>query len=177
MTNQNEDLSPKEKLDQENFVLKSKIITKGGIYQENADIDPEIENIFLKRIMAFEEAEIKPVYKIIGVNPKDFPSAGLLSKEEIKAEFKKLLKIFEDHGISYDVNENVPIEVSYRFLTEEYLLEEAQDLPIDFGWTIDGCSGDCPSCFQADYCKNKDDIWPLEELSAERKRRLGDGLS
>ena len=176
MTNSNKELSPKEKLDQENFVLKSKIITQGGIFQEKSDIDPEIENMFLKRVMAFEEAEIKPVYEIIGINPKDFPPASKLTKEEIKAGFEKLLKIFEDHGISYDVNEKVPIEVSYRFSTEDYLLSKVQDLPIDFGWTIDGCSGDCPSCFQVDYCENKDDIWPAEELNAERRRRLENGL-
>ena len=176
MAGQNEELSPKEKLEQENFVLKSKLITQGGIFQENSDIDPEIENMFLKRVMAFEDAEVKPVYEIIGVDPKDFPPADLLTREEIKAGFEKLVKIFEEHGISWGVNDNVPVEVSYRFLTEDYLLSESQDLPQDFGWTIDGCSGDCPDCFQADYCKNKDDIWSPEELKAERKKRLEEDL-
>lgn len=172
MNDPQEELTPEEKLDQENFVLKSKIITQGGIFSENSDLDPEMENMFLKRVMAFEEAEYKPVYEIIGVDPKDFPPVELLNEEEIQKEFDKLIKIFEDHGISYDVNDNVPVEVSYRYLTEDYLLSESQDLPKDFGWTIDGCSGDCPSCFQADYCVSKDDLWPEEELKAERKRRL-----
>ena len=171
MSQKNEELSPEEKLEQENFVLKSKLITQGGIFQENSKIDPEIENMFLKRVMAFEEAEYKPVYEIIGVDPKDFPPADLLTREEITVEFEKLLKIFEEHGISWGVNDNVPVEVSYRYLTEDYLLSESQDLPIDFGWTIDGCSGDCPSCFQVKYCQTKDDIWPPEELKAEQKRR------
>ena len=176
MSDQYEELSPEEKLEQENFVLKSKIITKGGIFQENSNLDPEIENMFLKKVIAFEEAEYKPVYEIIGVDPKDFPPADILTKDEIKAEFNKLIGIFNEHGISYGVNDNVPVEVSYRFLTEDYLLSESQDLPPDFGWTIDGCSGDCPGCFQADYCENKDEIWPPEELKAERKRRLEEGL-
>ena len=75
MTNQNEDLSPKEKLDQENFVLKSKIITKGGIYQENADIDPEIENIFLKRIDSSLSGDIPE----ISACNNSFMSSGKIS--------------------------------------------------------------------------------------------------
>ena len=176
MANQSEDISPKEKIEQENFVLKSKLITQGGIFSENSNLDPETENMFLKRVIAFEEAEYKPVFEILGVNPKDFPPADTLTKDEINEEFKKLVLIFNEHGISYGVNENVPVEVSYRFLTEEYLLSESQDLP-GFGWTIDGCSGDCPDCFQADYCESKDDIWPPEKLIAERKKRLEEGLS
>jgi len=176
MKDKNENLSPEEKIEQENFVLKSKIITQGGIFSENSDLDPEIENMFLKRVMAFEEAAYKPVFEIIGVDPADFPPADTLSKDEIKAAFNKLIRIFDEHGISWGVNENVPVELSYRFLTEDYLLSESQDLPPDFGCTIDGCSGDCPSCFQADYCENKDDTWPPDELEAERKRRLEEGL-
>lgn len=176
MEDHKEELSPQEKIEQENFVLKSKIITQGGIFSEGSGIDPEIENMFLKRVMAFEEAEYKPVYEIIGVDPKSFPPADQLSKEEMEIEFNKLLDIFEEHGIKYGVSEDVPIEVSYRYLTEDYILSKSQDLPKDFGWTIDGCSGDCPSCFQIDYCKSKDDTWSPEELKAEIKRREEEGL-
>ncbi|NOX46165.1 MAG: hypothetical protein GXO89_04220 [Chlorobi bacterium] len=177
MEEPNEKLSPQEKIEQENFVLKSKLITQGGIFSESqGEIDPEIENMFLKRVMAFEEAEWKPVYEIIGVDPKSFPPADLLSEEELEVEFNKLLDIFEEHGMKYAVNEDVPVGVSYRFLTEDYILSESQDLPKDFGWTIDGCSGDCPSCFQMDFCKSKDDIWPPEELKAEIKRREEEGF-
>ncbi len=176
MEDHKEELSPKEKIEQENFVLKSKIITQGGIFSEGSGIDPEIENMFLKRVMAFEEAEYKPVYEIIGVDPKSFPPADALTKEEMEVEFNKLLDIFEEHGINYGVSEDVPIEVSYRYLIEDYILSESQDLPKDFGWTIDGCSGDCPSCFQIDYCKSKDDTWSPEELKAEIKRREEEGL-
>ncbi len=177
MKDQNKKLSPQEKVEQENFVLKSKIITQGGMFSEGSgNIPADIENMFLKRVMAFEEAEYKPVHEIIGVDPKSFPPADVLSEDELETWFNKLIGIFEEHGIKYDVNEDVPIEVSYRFLTEDYILSESQDLPKDFGWTIDGCSGDCPSCFQIDYCKNKDDIWPPEELKAEIKRRKEEGL-
>jgi len=171
MKDKNEELTPKEKFDQENFVLKSKVIMKGGIFHESEDLDPEIENMFLKNIMAFEEAEIKPVHEILGVDPKSFPPADLLSENELKAEMDRLFRLFDEHGMTYDLKEGIPLKVSYKFLTEEYLLEESSDIP---GWVIDGCSGDCPSCFQADYCDVKDDIWGEEELKAERKKREGE---
>ena len=171
MADQNEELSEREKLEQENFLLKSKITIKGGEFQKFSDIDPEIENQFLKNIMAFEEAEVKAVYEILGVDPKNFPPSEQLSKEELKSRFEKLLKILEEHNITYDVSEKVPLEVSYNFLTQEYLYEISEEMPPGFGWHIDGCSGDCPSCFQLDYCKNKDEIWTPEELKAEIKRR------
>ena len=76
MTDYNDELNEKEKLEQENFLLKSKIIIKGGDFQKFSDIDPEIENQFLKNIMAFEEGEVKPVHEI-------------WSQEELKAEIKR----------------------------------------------------------------------------------------
>lgn len=177
MTNNNGDISPEEKIEQENFFLKSKVITQGGIISENPNLDPEIENMFLKNIIAFEEAECKPVFEILGVNPKDYPPADTLTKDELEAAFKKLVLLCNEHGMSYGVNDNVPVEISYRFLTEDYLLSESQDMPPGFGWTIDGCSGDCPSCFQADYCESIHSIWSPEALKAERKKRLEEGLS
>ena len=177
MKDKNEELSPQEKIEQENFVLKSKIITQGGVFHENPEMElpADIENMFLKRVMAFEEAEWKPVYEILGIDPKSFPPADVLSEDELETWFNKLLDIFEEHGITYGVNDEVPMEVSYRFLTEDYILSESQDLPDDIHSVIDGCSGDCPSCFQMGYCKNKDDIWPQEELKAEIKRREEEG--
>ncbi len=169
------ELSKKEKLEQENFLLESKIILKGGDIHRCSDIDPEIENQFMKNIIAFEEAELKPLYEIIDVNPDDFPPAEKLSKDEINSKFNLLIKCFEDQGFSYDVSDKVPVEVSYRFLTEDYLHEPHEVLPDNFGWHIDGCSGDCPSCFQVNYCDSVNDIWTPEELKKEQKRRLLEG--
>ncbi len=177
MSDNNGDLSKEEKIEQENFVLKSKLITQGGIFSENPNSDPEIENMFLKNVIAFEEAVCKPVFEIIGVNPKDFPPADSLTKDEIITKFNALVLIFNEHEISFGVNDNVPVEIAYRFLAEDYLLSESQDLPPGFGYTIDGCCGDCPDCFQADYCTSINYIWSPEELEAERQRRKEEGLS
>jgi len=170
MKDKSEELTPKEKLDQENFVMKSKLLIKGASFNNTTDIDPEIENAFLKNVFAFEEAEYKAVYKILGISPTDFPAADTLSNKEIEKNYERLVELLEKHNMYVDMQEGVPIKIVYKYLIEEYLFEETQEVP-GFDTIIDGCSGDCPSCFQMDYCKNKDDIWPPEELKAEIKRR------
>ena len=171
MSDYNDELSEKQKLEQENFLLKSKIIAKGGDVQNFSNLNPEIENQFLKNILAFEEAERKPVHEILGIDPNDFPPAEKLSKEELKSKLEMLFQIFKKHNCVYDVSKKVPLEVSYNFLTQEYIYEISEEMPEGFMWHIDGCSGDCPSCFQLDYCDNKNDIWSQEELKEEIKKR------
>lgn len=175
MNEENQELSPEEELHQENFVLKSKIILKGGIMSEMSEMDPSIENMFLKNVMAFEEAEYKPVFEMIGINMDDFPKAETLSKEEIEKYLKEIIELLENNNMLFEINEGVPANISYKFLTEDYLLEESQVIP-GFTMHIDGCSGDCPDCFQIDYCDTKNDIWPPEKLDAEIKRRAKEGL-
>lgn len=170
MKEADENLTPEERMEQENFVMKSKLILKGGVLNENPDIDPELENMFLKNIMAFEDAETKPLYEILNVDPKKYPPVSLLSESEIAGYLDEITGLFETHRIYLDLQEGVPDKVIYQFLTEEYLFEQTEVIP-GFDHIIDGCSGDCPSCFQMDYCSSKDDIWPPDELKAEIERR------
>lgn len=165
-------LNEEEKIKQENLLLQSKIILKGGIFSETGNLPPEIENQFLKNILAFENAERKPVAEIIGVKQADFPTEESLSDSEVSRKLNEILMFFKKHEITLDLNKNIPDRVIYKFLTEEYLFDNAEAYPEGIGGLfIDGCSGDCPSCFQIEYCSSKDDIWPPDELAAEIKRR------
>ena len=170
MKESDENLTPEEKINQENFVMKSKLILKGGIIHDNTEIDPELENLFLKNVLAFENAEIKPLYEILGIDPKEYPPADLLTEDEISNYLQKLISLLEAQRFHLQLQESVPNKLIYQFLTKEYLLEQAENIP-GFDCFIDGCSGDCPSCFQKDYCSSKDDIWPPDELKAEIERR------
>ena len=176
MDDNNDRLSPEEKTNMENFLLKSKLVLKGGMLNENPDIDPELENIFLKNVIAFEEADIKPVYNIIGVDLKDYPAVETLAETEINDYLNKLNQRLQKHDMQLNLQENVPAKLIYKFLIEDYLLEMTKNVP-GFNVIIDGCSGDCPSCFQKNYCSIKDDIWPPEELEAEIKRRKNENQS
>ncbi len=158
----------KERIKQENALLNAKLILKNGHIEGKKDIDPELENQFLKQCLAFEEAPVKPFHEILGVDPRDFPPAEHLCDKELRTKLDQLLTALDNHGISLDLNDGVPSRLVYAFLAEEYLHEPVTDFP---GLHIDGCSGWCPDCFQADYCKTKDEIWTKEELERERRKR------
>lgn len=167
----NDELNEEGELEQENLFLKDKIIQKGGHIEKLADIEPEIENQFLKNVLAFEEAEEKRVFEILGINPNDFPPVNRLTQEELQSKFELLIEIMAEHNFIYELTEDLPISIAYRYLTEEFLHEFESVLPDGWMCHVNGCGGDCPSCFQADYCQIKDDIWSREELEAERLRR------
>ena len=173
--NDDEKLDNNEELDQENFLLKSKLMLKGGMLGMEGNLPSEIENMFLKNVMAFEEAEYKPICEILGIDKNDFPPVELLSKKEIEKYLIDLENIMGKHNMFIELQEDLPIEIAYKYLIEEYLLDEVQDIP-GFSMIIDGCGGDCPSCFQLAYCNMKDDTWPPDELAAAiiKRKRLGE---
>ena len=66
MDEENE-LSEEEKIEQENLLLQSEIILRGGTIGDSGNLPPEIENQFLKNIIAFENADQKPLFEIMGI--------------------------------------------------------------------------------------------------------------
>lgn len=160
-----------DRIKQENALLKAKLILKDGTFGNFDEIEPAVENQFLKQCLAFDEAPVKPFHEILDVNPRDFPPSDGLSEHELRTKLDMLLTALDNHGISLDLNEGIPPRLVYTFLAEDYLHELVTDFP---GLHIDGCSGWCPDCFQADYCKTIDEIWTKEEL--ERERRKKDGI-
>ncbi len=165
-------LSEEEKIEQENLLLQSEIIIRGGRIGDSKNIPPEIENQFLKNILAFENAEQKPLFEIAGIKRTDFPDSEELTDHEIDRKLKEIVAVLEKNGSELGLIADVPDRIVYKFLVEDYLFDKDNLHPVGIGgWVIDGCSGDCPSCFQLDYCSTKDDIWPPDELAAEIKRR------
>jgi len=156
------------KIIQENLLLKAKILLKGGYFSQGNEIPPEIENEFLKQVLAFEEAEPRPLYQVLGVSPDAYPPAEQLSEKKLQEKYQDLIVQLESHQISVDLKEGIPLRQVYQYLVEE-LQEKFTIIP---GMTLhlDGCSGWCPDCFQVDYCDVKDDIWTKEDLERERKK-------
>ncbi|MBU0763635.1 MAG: hypothetical protein KJ607_02245, partial [Bacteroidetes bacterium] len=162
-----DELSEQEKIEQENFFLKAKLMINKGLLHESKDLDPYIENQFLQNIIDVENAERKPVYEVLGIDPKDFPPSDRLTEEELTGKLEELLDIMAEHGFVCDLSDKLPEALVYEHLIEEYLYEITDVLPEGWVTHIDGCTGDCPSCFQADYCRSCRDIWTHEELEEE----------
>ncbi len=158
-----------DETNRENIFLKAKIIARGGSLENGDDIDPEIENRFLKNVIAFEDAPVRKMAEIIGVQPDQLPVEKDLSDSQIKEKLQELTHLFVLHNIFLDLAADLPPRIVYHFLTEEYLHEMVADLP-EMQHHIDGCDGWCPECFQVDYCKIKDEIWLKDDLARERER-------
>jgi hypothetical protein len=172
--NEEENLSEEDKIRQENFLLQSKITLKGGIFGDKGIDDPMIENLFLKNVMAFEEAEFIPVHEVIDINPADYPDADTLTEKQAIKYLLSFIEKLDAKDMDLSIVSDVPPKEIYRFLIEDYFYQETQQVP-GMMTHIDGCSGDCPSCFQLKYCDAKYDVWTDEELEKEiMKRNLED---
>jgi len=169
-------LSEEEKIEQENLLLQAKLMMKGGLFGGSGNLPPEIRNQFLKNVLAFEDAEEKPFFEIAGIKRADYPAPSELSDKEIAHKLEEIVAILHENGADLGLVADVPDRIVYKFLVEDYLFDKDNLHPVGIGgWVIDGCSGDCPSCFQLDYCDTKDDIWPPDELAAEIKKRKEKG--
>jgi len=165
-------LSEEEKIEQENLLLQSEIILRGGIIGDSNNIPSEIENQFLKNIIAFENAELKPLDEITGIKRDDYPASNELTDHELDQKLDQIIDVFNKNGIELGLVSDVPNRIVYNYLVKEYLFDSGELYPVGIGgMVIDGCLGDCPSCFQLGFCSSKDDTWSSDELEAEIKRR------
>ncbi|MCA9732944.1 hypothetical protein KC799_12490 [candidate division KSB1 bacterium] len=149
--------SPEQKkLEQDNFLLKSKIIARGGELKEFPKLSPKIENKFLQNVIDFEDAPTKPVWAIVGIDPDDYPPSAGLSHEEMLQKLNDLVFVFAQNGFIYDLADDLPPKLAYEYFIDQFLYSETKQLPEGWRTHIDGCDGDCNECFQLPYCKHKD---------------------
>ena len=133
---------PQENLRIENDFLKLKLKAQFGdafFMDSNADLPPEIENQFLKNMIAFEDAhanaEYTTVYESIG--KPDYKPADELSAAQITAELERITAIMDEHHIALDICDGpYTDEVIYKFITEELFGQEIEKVPV-FGM---GCN-------------------------------------
>ena len=132
---------PLENLRIENDFLKLKLKAQFGdafFMDSNADLPPEIENQFLKNMMAFEDAhanaEYTTVYESIG--RPDYKPADQLNDEETAVELERITAIMAKHQIALDICDGpYADEVIYKFITEELFVHEIEKTPLfGGGW-------------------------------------------
>lgn len=123
---------PQENLRIENEFLKIKLKAQYGeaFKMETTEQLPlEIENQFLRSMMAFEDeyakADFTTIYERIG-RPV-YKAVGEIRKFELNAALKELTAILEENNIGLDFLDGpYPDEVIYRFITEELFTEEIE---------------------------------------------------
>jgi hypothetical protein len=113
----------------------------------------------------------KHIYELLKMEPKDWPPPFRMTDEAIKEKYARLSQILEKNRYIIEFAEALPIHDAYRYLTEVFLYTKSYEL--NEGWVchVTGCGGDCPGCFQRDYCDALSDIWTQEEMEAELIQR------
>jgi hypothetical protein len=143
-------------LELENRSLETEIKLKGGIFGKMENLDPKIENAFLKSILAFEAGDKDLQIPIRAIFPDDykFPPVGSMSKKALSEKLDDIARIFEEHHIGLDFSEKVPDKVLYKYLVESCIAKEMVDASIPEGSMVflNGCTGFCEECFQKKYC-------------------------
>lgn len=149
----------------ENRFLEDEIKSLGGSMSESKIDEPYINNQFMKNILAFEEAEKAPQIPMRSLFPGDFefPPAESMSEQEISDKLDAINDIFSSHNIEFGFAEELPDKLLYKHLVEDCIPNDMVDSSTSAGFTcvLDGCNGDCESCFQKEYCdtgRELDDI-------------------
>jgi hypothetical protein len=133
---QTHDENSDDELRFENELKRIKLNLEHGVYFSNPsdskNTPPEVENEFLSHIEQFEKAHTNAqettVHEFIG--KPDFLKVETIPGEKIHAELKRVLKILAENNIVIDTICEVEERELYRFITEELMLAEIEDIRI-----------------------------------------------
>jgi hypothetical protein len=134
-------LNEEEKLKAENDFLKMKLMLEQGAHfggHGETKLPAEIENEFLKNVMAFEkqfdERKRIKLFDKIG-RPQQFKPVNEIPDSDIDKAWKDLDDYLSARGINLDVcSPNISNRELYRFTTEELFEHEMDDMNLP-GWS------------------------------------------
>jgi hypothetical protein len=128
----NENEEEKDKLSIENEIMKIKLQMQFGddfVMKSNGSLPPEIENQFLKQIMAYEDnhKNVEEVSVFERIGKPDFKKVAELKSDELSKELIRLNELMESKGIMLNICDG-PYDdaVIYKFITEELFLENVE---------------------------------------------------
>ena len=130
------ELTPEEKIRQENDLLKLKLMAEQGakfFEGSETELSPTIENEWLNYIQNFEElhknAKKISVYKLIG--EPAFEAEEDLDDASITKKLSELLEYMGEHGVCLDYMDGYDDRVIYKFIVDELFIYEMDDVRMD----------------------------------------------
>jgi hypothetical protein len=123
---------PTENMKIENEFLKIKLKAQYGdgfFMQGDAEIPAEIENQFLRNMIAFEDNYKNVAYTTVfeKIGKPSFKPVSELNATEISEALERVTKQMEAKGINLDICDGpYPDEVIYTFITEELFVHEIE---------------------------------------------------
>jgi hypothetical protein len=126
--------NPEENLQIENEILRMKVTAElGGAYEGSENLPPEIENEFLKNILAFEHrfanTQMVKLADLLG-NPVVKKADGL-ADDMINTELNDLEELLDQNNIVVEFIRPRDNRFKYRFITEELFDHETDDLHLE----------------------------------------------
>ena len=122
-----------ENLRMENELLRLKFKAEfGGDSRSTGNLDPALENEFLKQVMAFEHgyANAKRIKLFDRLGQPDFKPQGELSDEEIGSAFEAVTDLLGQNSIEVDFEGTYDNRTKYAFITDELFEHEVDDFRI-----------------------------------------------
>jgi len=120
-----------ENLRMENELLRLKMKAElGSDLHSTGESDPELENAFLKHIMAFEDnyAKSKRIKVFDLLDQPDFKNAGELDDEQVSIELDRLFDLLAKKHIAVDFSADYDDRTKYGFIVDELFEEETEDM-------------------------------------------------
>ncbi|MFP4013174.1 MAG: hypothetical protein ACLFVQ_03745 [Chitinispirillaceae bacterium] len=152
----------------ENARLEKELEDRGLKSSKFEECDPQIENEFLKSILAHEKACEGEMIPVRSLFPSDYelPSADSMSDTEIREKIIDIEKILSEHNVEFGFAHKLPASLLYNHLVE-YITEDTVGPEVieGFTWVLDGCTGVCEECFQLDYCESGQEIKNADDSS------------
>ncbi|MBS1519343.1 MAG: hypothetical protein JSS91_14780 [Bacteroidetes bacterium] len=126
-------LKPEEIRNVENELIKAKLKSEFGMMGSYSDTDLQTENEWLNYIYEWErQFAVKKKIKVYDrIGKPDLIKFEELASHEVNAELEKLLFLFEENGLILDCVCEYEKGIIYKFLTEELIHEEIDDIRIE----------------------------------------------
>jgi hypothetical protein len=135
MTTEDAEQSEQEQLHTENELLKLKLMLETGAEMgANGNLPADIENAFLKQVLAFEQQHRQKksttVFDKLG-KPNHFAPAGQIPDTHMAQAWLELKDFMSEKGIELDaISTKVTPRELYRFTVEELFDHEMDDMDI-----------------------------------------------
>jgi len=125
---------PQEQLRIENEILRIKVRTElGGIVEMGENLPPELENEFLKNVLAFEHryANVKMVRIGDLLGRPGLPAVDTLDDSAMEKAFTELESLLEEYDIVVEFTRPREARFKYRFIVEELFEHETDDMVME----------------------------------------------
>lgn len=114
----------------ENEILRMKLQAEAGaIIGLQDDIPPELENLFLQNVLAFEEAsqnvKMVSLYEYLG--SPHYKKLEELQSAEVANELNRLQALIHEKQVHLDILDDYEPAVIYKFITEELFQQQTYE--------------------------------------------------